>query len=70
MQTYDTYWQKLFAKRLEEAASREGESVLSGTPESYADYKYRVGIIRGINIAHEMIELVNDEIRKTEQGSK
>lgn len=70
MQTYDTYWQKIFAKRLSEAADRESEVILSDGIEDFAAYKYRVGIIRGINIAHEMIELVNDEIRKAEQGSK
>jgi hypothetical protein len=70
MQTYDTYWQKIFAKRLMEAASRESEVLLSDSVENFASYKYRVGIIRGINIAHELIEAVNDEIHKAEQGSK
>jgi hypothetical protein len=70
MQTYDTYWQKLFAKRLHEAAAREGEALVSGAAEDYAAYKHQVGIIRGLNIAHELIEIVNDEIHKAEQGSK
>lgn len=70
MQTYDTFWQKLFAKRLGEAAAREGEVLIQGAAEDYAAYKYRVGIIRGINIAHEMMEMVSDEINKAEQGSK
>ena len=70
MQTYDTFWQKIFAKRLNEAADREGEVVISGGAEDFAAYKYRVGIIRGLNIAHELIELVNDEIHKAEQGDK
>lgn len=70
MQTYDTFWQKIFAKRLSEAAARESEVILSDSVDDFASYKYRVGIIRGINIAHEIIEIVNDEIRKAEQGSK
>ena len=69
MQTYDTFWQKLFAKRLNDAASRESERIVTGNAESFADYKYQAGIIRGLNIAHELIEEVNTEIRKSEQGS-
>lgn len=70
MQTYDTFWQKLYAKRLNEAASRESEKIVTGNAESFADYKYQAGIIRGLNIAHEMIDEVNTEINKSEQGSK
>ena len=70
MQTYDTFWQKIYAKRLNEAASRESEKIVTGNAESFADYKYQAGIIRGLNIAHEMIDEVNSEINKSEQGSK
>ena len=52
------------------AAAREGEALVSGAAEDYAAYKHQVGIIRGLNIAHELIEIVNDEIHKAEQGSK
>ena len=70
MQTYDTFWQKLYAKRLNEAASRESEKIVTGNAESFADYKYQAGIIRGLNIAHEMIDDVNREINKAEEGTK
>lgn len=70
MQTYDTFWQKQYAKRLSDAASRESERIVTGNAESFADYKYQAGIIRGLNIAHELIEDVNTEIKKAEQGSK
>lgn len=70
MQTYDTFWQKIYAKRLNEAASRESEKIVTGNAESFADYKYQAGIIRGLNIAHEMIDDVNTEINKAEQGNK
>jgi hypothetical protein len=43
---------------------------MSGSADDYAAYKHQVGIIRGLNIAHELIEVVNDEIHKAEQGSK
>jgi hypothetical protein len=69
MQTYDTYWQKIFAKRLAEAAQRESERIVTGNAESFADYKFQAGIVRGINIAHELIDEVNREIAKAEQGS-
>ena len=70
VQTYDTFWQKLFAKRLNEAASRESERIVTGNAEDFADYKYQAGIIRGLNIAHDLIDDVNSEINKAEQGSK
>ncbi len=70
VQTYDTFWQKLYAKRLGEAALRESERIIAGNASDFADYKYQAGIIRGINIAHEMIDDVNGEINKTEQGNK
>lgn len=70
VQTYDTFWQKLYAKRLNDAASRESERIVTGNAADFADYKYQAGIIRGLNIAHELIEDVNSEINKAEQGSK
>ena len=69
MQTYDTFWQKVFAKRLQEAAIRESERIVMGNAENFADYKYQAGIVRGINIAFEMIDEVNTEINKAQQGS-
>ena len=70
MQTYDTFWQKQFAKRLNEAAERESERIVTGNATDFADYKFQAGIVRGLNIAHELIEEVNTEIKKAEQGSK
>lgn len=70
VQTYDTYWQKIFAKRLNEAAERESERIVSGNAQDFADYKFQAGIIRGLNIAHELISDVNTEISKAEQGEK
>lgn len=70
MQTYDTFWQKMFAKRLGEAAQRESERIVTGNATDFAEYKFQAGIVRGLNIAHEMIEEVNAEIRKAEQGGR
>lgn len=69
VQTYDTFWQKVFAKRLGEAAERESERIVSGNAADFADYKFQAGIVRGLNIAHELISEVNTEIKKAEQGS-
>jgi hypothetical protein len=70
VQTYDTFWQKLYAKRLGEAAERESERIVAGNAQDFADYKFQAGIIRGLNIAHELIGEVNTEIAKAEQGEK
>ena len=69
MQTYDTFWQKIFAKRLQEAAMRESERIVTGNAETFAEYKFQAGIVRGINIAFDMIDEVNTEIKKSQQGS-
>ncbi len=69
-QTYDTFWQNKFAKRLKEAADTEGEAIIFGSVEDFASYKYRVGIIRGINIAHELMSEVTSEINKDKQGKE
>lgn len=70
VQTYDTFWQKLYGKRLNEAAERESERIVTGNAQDFADYKFQAGIIRGLNIAHELISEVNTEIAKAEQGEK
>ena len=70
VQTYDTFWQKLYGKRLGEAAERESERIVTGNAQDFADYKFQAGIIRGLNIAHELISEVNTEIAKAEQGEK
>jgi hypothetical protein len=70
VQTYDTFWQKLYGKRLNEAAERESERIVAGNAQDFADYKFQAGIIRGLNIAHELISEVNTEIAKAEQGEK
>ena len=70
VQTYDTFWQKQYAKRLGEAAAQESEKIVTGNAENFADYKYHAGIIRGLNIAHELIDDVNGEINKAEKGEK
>jgi len=69
-QTYDTFWQKLYAKHLGEAASQESAKIVTGNAADFADYKFHAGIIRGLNIAHEMIDDVNSEISKAEKGEK
>jgi|DEB19_MinimDraft_3_1074340.scaffolds.fasta_scaffold114016_2 hypothetical protein len=69
-QTYDTFWQSRFAKRLQEAADLETESLVFGAVEDFASYKYKVGIIRGLNIAHDLISEVTSEINKDKQGKE
>ena len=49
---------------------RESERIVTGNAQDFADYKFQAGIIRGLNIAHELISEVNTEIAKAEQGEK
>ena len=48
---------------------RESERIVTGNAENFADYKFQAGIVRGLNIAHDLIDEVNTEIKKAEQGS-
>lgn len=48
---------------------RESERIVTGNATDFADYKFQAGIVRGLNIAHELIDEVNTEINKAEQGS-
>ena len=48
---------------------RESERIVTGNANDFADYKYQAGIVRGLNIAFEMIDEVNTEINKAEKGS-
>ena len=70
VQTYDTFWQKLYGKRLNEAAERESERIVTGNAQDFADYKFQAGTIRGLIIAPELISEVNTEIAKAAQGEK
>lgn len=48
---------------------RESERIVNGNAETFAEYKFQAGIVRGLNIAHDLIDEVNTEIKKAEQGS-
>lgn len=67
-QTYDTFWQRRYAKNLEERIQREAEIICSGALDINS-YKELAGRIRGLRIALEAIDEVNDEIRKAQEGS-
>ena len=66
-QTYDTFWQQRYAKRLEELISARTDVVTSGNLDYY-DYKYSVGVIQGLRMALEAIDEVNLDIKKAEAG--
>lgn len=68
-QTYDTFWQQRFAKALEVKIQHEAETVCAGGLD-FASYKELTGRIRGLRMALDAIEEVNDEIHKAEQGRK
>jgi hypothetical protein len=69
-QTYETFWQKRFARRIEELIAAQADVLCSGTATSHAEYKSMAGVIRGLTMAIEAIDDVNTEIRKAEAGEK
>lgn len=69
-QTYDTFWQQRYAKRLMDLIEQQKDTICAGAAENYADYKMVTGVIRGLTNALEAIDELNSEIRKAEQGSK
>ena len=66
-QTYDTFWQQRFAKLLDEKIQYHANVVCDGRL-SIDEYKTEAGVIRGLRLALEAIDELNDEIRKAEAG--
>jgi hypothetical protein len=69
-QTYDTFWQNRFARHLEAEMEREANIICTGNVIDHADYKYRVGVIKGLQNAIDAIDEVNTEIKKMEEKKK
>lgn len=67
-QTYDTFWQQRFAKRIQELINAQAEMVCGGGAQDHAAYKELTGTIRGLRMALGAINEVNDDIKKAEQG--
>ena len=68
-QTYDTFWQQRYARRLAELIAMQADALCAGQMKR-DEYKLAAGTIRGLNMALEAIDEVTAEIRKAEQGSK
>lgn len=66
-QTYDTFWQRQFAKALDAKIQHEAEIICAGQLD-LGGYKEASGRIRGLRMALDAISEVNDEIRKAEAG--
>lgn len=69
-QTYDTFWQQRFARRIQELIAAQADVMVAGTASDHAEYKSMAGVIRGLRMALDAIDDVNTDIRKAEQGSK
>jgi methylthioribose-1-phosphate isomerase len=69
-QTYDTFWQQRYARHLRLLIESQTQVLAAGNAVDFAQYNAMVGVIRGLSMALEAIEEVNDEIRQAEQGSK
>lgn len=68
-QTYDTFWQQRYARRLHEIIEAQADALCAGQM-SHDEYKAACGIIRGLNMALDAMDEVSADIRKAEQGSK
>jgi hypothetical protein len=68
-QTYDTFWQKQFAKAIE-GQIQHTAGIICGGLLSNDEYKLAAGRITGLRAALDLIDEVNDEIRKAEAGER
>ena len=65
MQTVTDLVLREFSKLLEEELSEKRGYVISGVAvQDYADYKYRIGYIRGLEKIEELFEIAHSNVEK------
>jgi hypothetical protein len=64
VQTFETRSLNELAKRLVEEENRRAEILLSGSAESFEDYRGQSEFLKGLRFARKLCELVETDIRK------
>jgi len=59
----DSRLARTFENRLLEEISREGSAIVTGAAVDIADYKYRVGVVRGMKRALAVLDDTERELK-------
>lgn len=62
MASLDLFLYRQIQERLEEERRNRSEAVLSGSPQSYEEYKYHVGYLQGLADALIWAKEINDKL--------
>jgi hypothetical protein len=68
VQTYSSLLEYETGRLLDEAIADEVAILMNGTVEDIKDYKFRTGIIRGLNKAREIMAQADSNIQSGERG--
>jgi len=67
-QTYSTLLEYETGRLIDEAIADEVAILMNGTVEDIKDYKFRTGVIRGLNKARELMSEADSNIQSGERG--
>jgi len=67
-QTYSSLLEYETGRLIDEAIADEVAILMNGTVEDIKDYKFRTGLIRGLNKARELMSEADSNIQSGERG--
>jgi len=67
-QTYSSLLEYETGRLIDEAIADEVAILMNGTVEDIKDYKFRTGVIRGLNKARELMSEADSNIQSGERG--
>ena len=68
VQTYSSLLEYETGRLIDEAIADEVAILMNGTVEDIKDYKFRTGVIRGLNKARELMCEADSNIQSGERG--
>jgi len=68
VQTYSSLLEYETGRLIDEAIADEVAILMNGTVEDIKDYKFRTGVIRGLNKARELMSEADSNIQSGERG--
>jgi hypothetical protein len=68
VQTYSSLLEYETGRLIDEAIADEVAILMNGTVEDIKDYKFRTGLIRGLNKARELMSEADSNIQSGERG--
>ena len=68
VQTYSGLLEYETGRLIDEAIADEVAILMNGTVEDIKDYKFRTGVIRGLNKARELMSEADSNIQSGERG--